>query len=73
MKKNTFMHFEEDSIIYIWSKFQLDTCVFDSNILLTKFASGFWFRIPGVGSGFYSFPIPSQFLPIDCKQTCLTS
>ena len=57
MKKNTYMHFEEKSIIYISSKFQLDTCMFDSNILLTKFGSGFWFRIPGVGSGFYSFPI----------------
>ena len=57
MKKNTYMHFEEVSIIYIWSKFQLDTCMFDSNILLTKFVPGFWFRIPGVGSGFYSFTL----------------
>ena len=56
MKKNTYMHFEEESIIYIWSKFQLDTCMFDSNILLTKFGSGFWSRVPGVGFGFYSFP-----------------
>ena len=46
MKKNTYMHFKEESIIYIWSKFQLDTCMFDSNILLTKFGSGFWFRLP---------------------------
>ena len=52
MQKNTYIHFEEESIIYIWSKFQLDTCMFDSNILLTKFGSGF----SGVGSGFYSFP-----------------
>ena len=57
MKKNTYMHFEEESIIYIWSKFQLDTCMFDSNILLTKFGPGFWFRIPAIGSGFYSFPV----------------
>ena len=57
MKKNTYMHFEEESIIYIWSKFQLDTCMFDSNILLTKFGPGFWSRVPGVGPGFYSFPI----------------
>ena len=56
MKKNTDMHFEEESIIYIWSKFQLDTYMFDSNILLTKFGSGFWFRVPEVGPGFYSFP-----------------
>ena len=56
MKKNTYMHFEEDSIIYIWSKFQLYTCTFDSNILLTKFGPGFWFRISGIGPGFYSFP-----------------
>ena len=52
MKKNTYMHFEEESIIYIWSKFQLDTCMFDSNILLTKFGpeilvpgSGHWSRV----------------------------
>ena len=47
MKKNTCMHFEEESKIYIWSKFQLDTCMFDSNILLTKFGTGFrhWFRV----------------------------
>ena len=51
MKKNTDMHFEEESIIYIWSKFQLDTYMFDSNILLTKFGSGFWSRVPGVGPG----------------------
>ena len=57
MKKNTYMHFEEESIIYIWSEFQLDTCMFDSNILLTKFGPGFWSRVPGVGPGFYSFPI----------------
>ena len=57
MKKNTYMHFKEESIIYIWSKFQLDTCMFDSNILLTKFGPGFWFRVPGVGPGFYSFPV----------------
>ena len=43
MKKNTYMHFEEESIIYIWSKFQLDICMFDSNILLTKFGPGFYF------------------------------
>ena len=45
MKKNTYMHFEEESIIYIWSKFQLDTCMFDSNILLTKF--GYRALVPG--------------------------
>ena len=56
MKTNTYMHFEEESIIYIWSKFQLDTCMFDGNILLTKFGPGFWSRVPGVGPGFYSFP-----------------
>ena len=56
MKKNTYMHFEEESILYIWSKFQLETCMFDSNILLSKFGSGFWFRVPGIGPGFYSFP-----------------
>ena len=56
MKKNTCMHFEEESIIYIWSKFQLDTYMFDSNILLTKFGPGLWSRGPGVGPGFYSFP-----------------
>ena len=62
MKKNTSMHFEEESIIYIWSKFQLDTCMFDSNILLTKFGPGFWSRVPGVGPGFYSFPYTEKFL-----------
>ena len=56
MKRNTYMHFKEKSIIYISSKFQLDTCMFDSNIVLTKFGSGFWFRVRGVGPGFYSFP-----------------
>ena len=56
MKKHTHMHFEEESIIYIWSKFQIDTCMFDSNILLTKFGPGFWSRVPGIGPGFYSFP-----------------
>ena len=30
--------------------------MFDSNILLTKFGSGFWSRVSGVGPGFYSFP-----------------
>ena len=30
--------------------------MFDSNNLLTKFGSGFWFRISGVRPGFYSFP-----------------
>ena len=48
MKKNTYMHFEEEeTIIYIWSKFQLDTCMFDSNILLTKFGPGYWDLVPG--------------------------
>ena len=56
MKNNTDMHFEEESIIYISSKFQRDTYMFDSNILLTKFGPGFWSRVPGVGPGFYSFP-----------------
>ena len=64
MKKNTYMHFEEESIIYIWSKFQLDTCMFDNNILLTKFGPGFWSRVPGVGPGFYSFPEQ----PIKCLE-----
>ena len=58
MKKNTYMHFEEASIIYIWSKFQLDICMFDSNILLTKFGPG----IPGIGPGLYSFP--TKWLPL---------
>ena len=30
--------------------------MFDSNILLTKFGSGFWSRVSGIGPGFYSFP-----------------
>ena len=47
MKKNTYIHFEEEeSIIYIWSKFQLDTCMFDSNILLTKFGPGYLDLVP---------------------------
>ena len=52
------MHFDEESIIYIWSKFQLDTCMFDSNILLTKFGPGFWSRalVPGF--------IPSLFIKL---------
>ena len=68
MKKNTYMHFEEESIIYIWSKFQLDTCMFDSNILLTKFGPGFWCRVPGVGPGFYSFPKQIHVLSISYEQ-----
>ena len=68
MKKNTYMHFEEESIIYIWSKFQLDTWMFDSNILLTIFGPGFWSRLPGVGPGFYSFPIPSVQWPRSDKK-----
>ena len=64
MKKNTYMHFKEKSIIYIYSKFQLDTCMFDSNILLTKFGPGFWSRISGVGPGFYSFPIDTTVVRI---------
>ena len=52
MKKNTYMHFEEESIFYIWSKFQLNTCMFDSNILLTKFGTGFWFRFRALVPGF---------------------
>ena len=55
-EENTYMHFEEESITYIWSKFQLDTCMFDSNILLINFGLGFWSRVPVVGPGFYSFP-----------------
>ena len=54
MKKNTYMHFEEESIVYIWSKFQLDTCMFDYNILLTKF---------GPGQGYRNFEI--QIGPLD--------
>ena len=64
LKKNTYMHFEEESIICIWSKFQRDTCMFNSNILLTKFGPGFWSRVPGVGSGFYSFPYGQLRIPI---------
>ena len=62
MKKNTYMHFEKESIIYNWSKFQLDTCMFDSNILLIKFGRGFWSRVLGVGPGFYSFPFSAKGL-----------
>ena len=71
------MHFEEESIIYIWSKFQLDTCLFDSNILLTKFGPGFWYRIPGIGSGFYFFPFNRMLhwffptLPARQQTSCL--
>ena len=54
-EENTYMHFEKESIIYTWSKFQLDTCMFDSNILPTKFGPGFWSQVPGVDPGFYSF------------------
>ena len=57
MKKNTYMHFEEESIIY---KFQLDTCMFDTNILLTKFGPGFWSRLRALVLGF----IPSLFTPM---------
>ena len=42
------------SIIYIWHKFQLDTCMFSTHILLSKFDTGFWSRI---GAGFF-FPFP---------------
>ena len=47
MKKNTRKHFEEESIIYIWSKFQLDTFMFGSNILLTKCGLGSRALVPG--------------------------
>ena len=30
--------------------------MFNTHIRLTKFGPGFWFRFPGVGPGFYSFP-----------------
>ena len=30
--------------------------MFSTHIRLTQFGSGFWYRIPGFGSGFYSFP-----------------
>ena len=50
-----YMHFEEESVIYIYSKFQLDTCMLDGNILLTKFPD--LVPVPGVGSGFYFFPV----------------
>ena len=69
MKKNTYMHFEEESIIYIRSKFQLDTCMFDSNILLTKFGpdfgSGSRALVPGFipsQSFYFRFLFPSKLL-----------
>ena len=53
MKKNTYMHFEEESIIYIWSKFhvwwQYSTDKIWSRILVP--ISGRWFRVlflPGI-------------------------
>ena len=70
MKKNTYMHFKEESIIYIWSKFQLNTCMFDSNILLTKFGPGFWSRVPGVSPGFYSFPTSVSIRRLSPVATC---
>ena len=30
--------------------------MFSTHIRLTKFSPGVWFRVPGVGPGFYSFP-----------------
>ena len=47
MKKNIYIHFEEESMIYSWSKFQLDTCMFDNNILLTKFGPRSQALVPG--------------------------
>ena len=61
-EENYYMHIKEESIIYIWSKIQLDTCMFDSNIMLTKFGSGFWSWVPGIGPGFYSLPISDSEL-----------
>ena len=50
-EENIYMHFKEESIIYICSKFQLDTCMFDSNILLTNLVPDF-----GPGPGFIPSP-----------------
>ena len=43
-------------LIQLSARYMLDTCMFDSNILLTEFDVGCWSRVPGVGPGFYSFP-----------------
>ena len=40
--------------------------MFDSNILLTKFGSGIWSRVSGVGPGFYSYRSPG-FIPIEVR------
>ena len=55
MKKNTYMHFEEESIIYIWSNFQLDTCsihacliaIFCWQNLVSDVGPGFRALVPG--------------------------
>ena len=64
------MHFEEESNIYIWSKFQLDTCMFDSNYS----AENIWFRIlvpvPDVGSAFYSLEFLRDDMQAFVRATC---
>ena len=56
MKANRDMHLKEESIIYIWHKFQLDTCMFSSIFSWQNL-------VPDFGSGFRSRALVSGFIP----------
>ena len=71
MNKNTFMHFEEESLIYICSKVQLDTCMFDSSILLTKFGPGHWSRVLFLPFFFSHFRVTFKTDNSNCTNTLL--
>ena len=50
---------------------KLDTCMFDSNILLIKFGTEFWFRVPDLGSGYRAL-VPG-FIPSPEKEPGITN
>ena len=57
MKANCDTHFSKESIYDLHlTLISACTCMFSTNIPLTKFGPGFWSRIPAVGPGFYFFP-----------------
>ena len=52
----SYMHFKEESMFYLRSKFHPDRCKFSVIIWLSKFTSDFWSRLPTFTSGFYNHP-----------------
>ena len=47
------MHFKEESIFYLCSKFHPDRCKFSVFIWLSKFTPDFWSRLQTITPGFY--------------------